>query len=408
MSTTIGTTFGRHPHQDALELLKTTCTSRQQLIATKEGLPYKASLDHEAQVRQKLSNNLLYLVVVNGISSWLVFFIYLVSIESLISVALSVGFTVYAHNEVQDRLDFDGSIMSWTLLSFAIITPTSSAISMAFRRREESLVHLASLRATLVELYTAHSIWDWNLKPGDSVNTGRSKSDVDWREHSDSVLGEMFGICVDITRFLSLPDSDRGRHRFFPNGQRDATSIHEVQAEIQQSITLRFGRLASFSEILKREGLPGNESNRVRQWEQFCLDYFQKLRMIKTYRTPQALRTFSRLFSAFLPPFYAPYYAQMGKDLNSLGIAITFSVLTSLALTSLFETVYHMEDPFSDICKLDGSKVPKQLLEDLSIEMLLLRQSFFPDAKVFTSFPDAEAVSRSSYQIMHGTPNSNE
>ena len=58
----------------------------------------------------------------------------------------------------------------------------------------------------------------------------------------------------------------------------------------------------------------------------------------------QGLRSFGRLFSCFLPPFYAPYYADLARSLNSLGVGITFAVLTSVALTSLFETASQMEE----------------------------------------------------------------
>ena len=109
----------------------------------------------------------------------------------------------------------------------------------------------------------------------------------------------------------------------------------------------------------------------------------EKLRVIKMYRTPQGLRSFARLFSIFLPPFYAPFYAQLADDLNSLGTAIAFSVLTSLALTSLFETISQMEDPFVEMSILDGVNVKKELLDDFQPQLLALRQHFFPSSSTF-------------------------
>lgn len=58
----------------------------------------------------------------------------------------------------------------------------------------------------------------------------------------------------------------------------------------------------------------------------------------------QGLRSFGRLFSFVLPPFYAPYYADLARSLNSLGVGIAFAALTSIALTSLFETAFQMEE----------------------------------------------------------------
>lgn len=60
--------------------------------------------------------------------------------------------------------------------------------------------------------------------------------------------------------------------------------------------------------------------------------------------TAQGLRSFGRLFSFMLPPFYCPYYAELARSTNSLGVGLTFAVLTSVALTSLFETASQMEE----------------------------------------------------------------
>ena len=129
----------------------------------------------------------------------------------------------------------------------------------------------------------------------------------------------------------------------------------------------------------------------------------EKLRIIKNYRTPQALRSFARLFSVFLPPFYAPYYGQMAKNLNSLGVAIAFSVLTSIALTALFETISQMEDPFvgsgssrdnnksrRKILTLDGIDVTKEFQEDFVTTLLDWRLHCFPDAKHYV-FPSSSS-----------------
>lgn len=105
--------------------------------------------------------------------------------------------------------------------------------------------------------------------------------------------------------------------------------------------------------------------------------------MIKKYRTPQALRSFARLFSFLLPPFYAPYYGQMANDMNSLGVGIAFSVMTCIALTSLFESISQMEDPFVGLYVLDGIWVNKELGEHLIAELLECRKHHFPNAKPF-------------------------
>ena len=79
--------------------------------------------------------------------------------------------------------------------------------------------------------------------------------------------------------------------------------------------------------------------------------------MFKMYRTPQALRSFARIFTFLLPPFYAPTYAQVAIELNSLGVGIAFGLLTALGLTALFESLQVLEDPFTAFLALDGIDV---------------------------------------------------
>lgn len=99
--------------------------------------------------------------------------------------------------------------------------------------------------------------------------------------------------------------------------------------------------------------------------------------MIKWYRTPQALRSFARLFTVFLPAFYSPYYAQLARDLNSLATGIMFAVLTSLALTALFESICQMEDPFVSYITLDGIDVHNELHVVNRRELFCMRDKVF-------------------------------
>jgi hypothetical protein len=89
------------------------------------------------------------------------------------------------------------------------------------------------------------------------------------------------------------------------------------------------------------------------------------------------------LFSVLLPPFYAPYYAQLAHDISSLGTAITFSVLTALALTALYETLSKLEDCFIDLSVLDGVDVQRELLDDFRPQLLATRQRFFAEGGTF-------------------------
>lgn len=210
---------------------------------------------------------------------------------------------------------------------------------------------------------------------------------MDWIQHGDLVLDEILGLCSLTVKYLTLPCVSRARHKITSVGRREAAETAFLASKLDEQIISRLVRLSALCEILKREGMPANEASRIRQWEQMIRERIQKLRMIKMYRTPQALRSFSRLFSLLLPPFYAPYYATLAHDLNSIGTAVAFSVFTSLALTSLFETVSQMEDPFVLTSVLDGVHVDKQLSTEFTFQLLALRQSVFPEASEYKDKP---------------------
>jgi len=123
--------------------------------------------------------------------------------------------------------------------------------------------------------------------------------------------------------------------------------------------------------------MPGNESSRIRQWERFVGEAVEQLRILKTYRTPQALRSFARLFTMILPGFYAPDFAQLARDSQSLALGLCFAILTSVALSALFEAVYMLEDPFVGHTSLDGIDVPEELRVLHRHQLLRARRLYF-------------------------------
>ena len=67
----------------------------------------------------------------------------------------------------------------------------------------------------------------------------------------------------------------------------------------------------------------------------------------------------------------------MAVDLNSLEMAIAFSILTSFALTALFESLTQMEDPFLAEITLDGIDVPRELQQIQYKSLLSQRNAIF-------------------------------
>jgi hypothetical protein len=138
-------------------------------------VPLKSVADEEETARKKAASNALYLLLVNGYSAIFIFIFHLVSLEGLVSIGLSIGLTVYTYLRTEGNDSFNGSSMTWVLLSFAVITPIGAALRMTFTRRELALQQTATLRSTFLQLYTSHAIWDWGFTAGNELESGRTK-----------------------------------------------------------------------------------------------------------------------------------------------------------------------------------------------------------------------------------------
>ena len=323
----------------------------------------------------------LILPFVNFLSSLIVIVTRLIGLEALLSMALSAGLTVYVYNATEDNPAFDGGAMSWTLLTFAVVTPLSASVRMAFARREKALTYLKTIRSSMINMFIAHASWDWPKRG--QPESGRQACKVDWMEYGDDVLNEMLSLIDELCMILLLPTSTRARHKVLPASVKEAKDVNDVSERIHKSLVGRMGKLSAQCEYLKLQGLPGNEASRIRQWEQFILDSIEGLRLIKNYRTPQALRSYSRLLSVLIPPLFCPYYADLARSTGSLGLGIFYALLTAVALSDLFDCVAQLEDPFFGHTSLDGVDVQEELGECLSEHLLLLRKQTFSGAKPF-------------------------
>mmetsp|Transcript_52551 Transcript_52551/g.63351 ORF Transcript_52551/g.63351 Transcript_52551/m.63351 type:complete len:419 (-) Transcript_52551:23-1279(-) len=288
--------------------------------------------------------NVVVGAVLNMVSAFSIFVFYLISLESLFSIVLS------------------------------------SSLTVSFTRRESALAQIADFKVTMANLLSAHVFWDW-CKIG-SKPSGRAACNVDWLQHIDEVLYSMIRICCELTRLLTLPNANRARHHVLPYGRKQHEDVATVSRKLHRSILEDMAIITEKCEVLKFQGLPPNEATRIRQWERFLSQEMEHMIVIKKYRTPQALRSFARLFTVFLPPFYAPYYGQLANDLHSLGLAITFSIITSVALTALFESMSQLEDPFLG-SRLDCIDVELELRDEFLVKLLDIRDHRYPDADPF-------------------------
>ena len=106
----------------------------------------------------------------------------------------------------------------------------------------------------------------------------------------------------------------------------------------------------------------------------------ERLRMFKMCRTPQALRSFARIFTFILPPFCAPAFAQVAMEVQSSGIGIAFGLVTALGLMALFESLQVLEDPFVTCLASDGTDVREDFGSLLFSSLINTRKFVLPHA----------------------------
>lgn len=339
--------------------------------------------EEEKRVRHQIAQKWWLTQFMQGtFSNCLVFIIYLITAETLISCGLTIGLTYYVwHRNHEDSSEWEGGRIDFVLLGFAVITPITVTIRLAFQRREQALYEIRRIRSYCFQIYIGNAVWDW---PGKGEKSGRIEAGINWLEHTDQVLKQLIAIGDELTGFLTLPTSSHSFHRTLKSGRKEAAQIIEVAYRLFDSLyTQRMTHLSLLNETLKSLGLSTSEASRIRQYERYIGEALESLRMIKMYRTPQALRAFGRIFTLIIPPIYAPRFAQLALDLESLPMAFLFAFITPFCLTALFNCTRALEDPFVGYVTLDGIDVSEELEVLHWHQLINARKVLFPHAEDF-------------------------
>lgn len=366
-------------------------------------LPRASVEEMEEEARELTLTNPVLLMFLGITAAVKVMFYFLITLETMVTCVITVGMTCFWYFKYQDNSSWVGRDFDFILVAFAVISPISAAIAMAYTRRERALIAIGDFRSVAYHLYLAHCTWDWPENGGRTA--AEARGDVVWIEHCDAVLAQLIGIGDELSRLLSLPTATKSRHRMTRQGRREAARIMEVSYHLLQSMTTqRMTRLMFYSERLKKIGLPAGEMSRVRQYERFISYNLEQLRMVKLYRTPQSLRSFARIFTILLPPFYSPAFAQVARGTQSLAMGILFGIITALGLSALFEGLEILEDPFTAYLALDGIDVTEEFDVLHFAQLVGTRKLCFPDAPAYppgrrAALVPSSAVSKKKHLI---------
>jgi hypothetical protein len=198
-----------------------------------------------------------------------------------------------------------------SLIGIAVIFPLVFSINSAYRRREEALRSFASLKAHAVSLYLAHRDW------------------------ADGGMAHEIRGGVLIERLLTAVNDH------FANGERDG----------QESMSELFDIFSDFStshELLRQAGVPANEISRANQYLRALMIEFEQMNNIAHYRTPVALRAYSRLFLNLFPILFGPYFANVAYPEHPF-LGYMVAALYAMVLASLDNIQDHLENPFDGV-----------------------------------------------------------
>ena len=222
--------------------------------------------------------------------------------------------------------------LNLSMISVAMVFPIVFAINSAFQRREEALKALAGIKGLLVAIFMAVKHWGENGKTADS----------------DYVVGietKNNDIISAVGKYLLRLDHDVAEF-----GVYSAVSHLSVQLQNMRNV------------------LPGSDIARLNEYVSMILVHFEELKIIREYRTPITLRTYSKFFIYSFPVIFAPFFAASIELFSYEIITYFVPAMYSFILISLINIQEHMEDPFDGIGE-DDIKIEAERFKNLLYEL---------------------------------------
>ena len=198
------------------------------------------------------------------------------------------------------------------LIGMAIVFPVVFSISSAFTRREFAIQRFSDFKGHLISVYFAFRYWPVDTKNSDLTN--RVKIEV----HTIFSL-----LSVMLVSRESWKQNERKMYEYFKN-------------------------LSNFITELRGLNVQSGEISRLNQYISKIIISFDSMRSVHLYRTPVALRMFSRIFIYSFPLLYSPYFAEISKDYHPY-LTYVMPLLYSFILISLNNIQEQLENPFDKV-----------------------------------------------------------
>ena len=80
---------------------------------------------------------------------------------------------------------------------------------------------------------------------------------------------------------------------------------------------------------------------------------FERLRVVREYRSPRTIRSFTKVFISLMPLLLSPYYVFIGKHTGNHWAAYYVAIIVSFVFGTLQGVQDKLDDPFDGISEDD-------------------------------------------------------
>lgn len=209
-----------------------------------------------------------------------------------------------------------------TLFVSPIVFPLAFSINTDFQRREKVLEDLAQFKSSGMVWYFC--MRDWKQA---------AQLDNDW---IGSVHAKLRSLLFHLREYLLTYKIERRKVIL--------RAIYEDFSDTNQLIErLRASKLPSNAAIISRS---------IHLLSMMCLS-FERLRVIREYRSPRSIRSFNKVLIMFLPIILSPYFVHLGKKSDNKWEPYFISTLVAFVFSALQGVQDKLDDPFDGMSEDD-------------------------------------------------------
>lgn len=289
--------------------------------------------------KSKTTHHQVSNVFFNNVAAFIIYLAHTIGLETFLVLGNAVGVSYFfcafvEHTAV--KLDF-------SFLAFSVVFPLTFLIQTTFSRRDLALTRLADLKANILSTVLTTLSVDWPSKDDKSSLSGGRLDLPD--DFNSIVVSDAMELITLVYQYLSMPAVAHARNLVFQRKKLTTKRVHALQNDILKCINDVVVDFFQHTEVMRKAGFPSGEASRIHQYHQYLQQRFEQVRVLKYYRTPQAARSFGRVYLFVLPWLSGPYYAWVYQE-SHLAIALVLAGFTYLILVGLLNAQAGLEDPF--------------------------------------------------------------